>query len=305
MATVLEKYTTEEQCSLVRFLRAKGLNVKDIRKERCPVYGGTCLSRKAVHICAAGGRVDSSWQEDNDRQCSSCTRVFPWFTIQHKAWSFEVQANWQEGYCFIMTMPDSILTTRTWALVISICLGRQKTAMAKRLKRRCGSGWENSKKFLCCRFRGTGKAMGQAYQCWWRICREINVFYQVRISHVLRFISICDLFTNSSSYVFGFGVNLRRSGTLTFTKHVLFSVQTSFIVLFIDYRNISTAAKLITLYVSNCSLQAKNNFTYFVKYSQYRKAFKNVRILIRCIDVLYFIWSYNFFLPSAIFWDNG
>jgi hypothetical protein len=32
------------------------------------------------------------------------------------------------------------------------------------------------KRLLCCGFRRTGKAMGQVYQCWWRICREINVF---------------------------------------------------------------------------------------------------------------------------------
>jgi hypothetical protein len=32
------------------------------------------------------------------------------------------------------------------------------------------------KRLLCCGFRGTGKEMGQVYQCWWRICREINVF---------------------------------------------------------------------------------------------------------------------------------
>jgi hypothetical protein len=31
------------------------------------------------------------------------------------------------------------------------------------------------KKLLCCGFRRTSKAMGQAYQCWWRICRDINV----------------------------------------------------------------------------------------------------------------------------------
>jgi hypothetical protein len=31
------------------FLWAKGLNAKDIHKEMCPVYGGKCLSRKAVH----------------------------------------------------------------------------------------------------------------------------------------------------------------------------------------------------------------------------------------------------------------
>jgi hypothetical protein len=32
------------------------------------------------------------------------------------------------------------------------------------------------KRLLCCGFRRTGKAMGQACECWWRICREINVF---------------------------------------------------------------------------------------------------------------------------------
>jgi hypothetical protein len=41
------------------------------------------------------------------------------------------------------------------------------------------------KRLLCCWFRRTGKAMGQMYQCWWGICREINVSSQVRISHVL------------------------------------------------------------------------------------------------------------------------
>jgi hypothetical protein len=29
---------------------------------------------------------------------------------------------------------------------------------------------------LCCGFRRASKAMGQVYQCWWRICREIKVF---------------------------------------------------------------------------------------------------------------------------------
>jgi hypothetical protein len=39
------------------------------------------------------------------------------------------------------------------------------------------------------------------YHCWWRVCREINVFFQVRISHVLHFISPCDLLTDSHLYV--------------------------------------------------------------------------------------------------------
>jgi hypothetical protein len=34
---------TEEQCSVVRFLWAKGLNAKDIHEEMFPIYGGKCL----------------------------------------------------------------------------------------------------------------------------------------------------------------------------------------------------------------------------------------------------------------------
>jgi hypothetical protein len=43
-ATVLEKYTTEEQRSVVHFLLTKGLNVNDIHKEVFPVYSGKCFS---------------------------------------------------------------------------------------------------------------------------------------------------------------------------------------------------------------------------------------------------------------------
>jgi hypothetical protein len=58
---------------------------------------------------------------------------------------------------------------------------------------------QQSKRLLHCGFRRTGKAMGQVCQCWWRIFREINVFSPPS-SNVLRFISICDLFTDSPSY---------------------------------------------------------------------------------------------------------
>jgi hypothetical protein len=57
------------------------------------------------------------------------------------------------------------------------------------------------KRFLRCGFRRTAKAMEQFMnECWWRICREI-FFSQVRISYVLRFISVYDLFTDSPSYM--------------------------------------------------------------------------------------------------------
>jgi hypothetical protein len=38
-------YRRAELC----FLWAKGFNGKDIHKEMFPVYGGKCLSRKAIH----------------------------------------------------------------------------------------------------------------------------------------------------------------------------------------------------------------------------------------------------------------
>jgi hypothetical protein len=42
-------------------------------------------------------------------------------------------------------------------------------------KRRCGSGWDNSQKTSMMGIRRTGRKMGRMYQCWWRLCREINV----------------------------------------------------------------------------------------------------------------------------------
>jgi hypothetical protein len=47
-----------------------------------------------------------------------------------------------------------------------------KVSLMKSLKRRGGSGWESSQKNFC----AAGKAMGQVYQCWWTICRDISVF---------------------------------------------------------------------------------------------------------------------------------
>jgi hypothetical protein len=73
--------------------------------------------------------------------------------------------------------------------------------MTRRLKRSCGDGWDNIEETSKLRVSTRWTARGQVYQCWWRIRQEINVFlFQVRISHVLRFISICDLFTDSPSY---------------------------------------------------------------------------------------------------------
>jgi hypothetical protein len=62
MAPVLEECTTKEQRSVVRLLKAKRLNAKDIHKEIVYVYGGICLSRKAVH--SYGKKCFSDVEED-------------------------------------------------------------------------------------------------------------------------------------------------------------------------------------------------------------------------------------------------
>jgi hypothetical protein len=114
---VLEEYIIEEQLSVVRFLWAKGLNAKDIHKEIFAVYGGKCLSRKAVHDW-----VDKFYQ------------------------------------------------------------GLSKVANDDR------PGVEVAqttvKRLLCCGFRRAGKAMGQVYQCRYRICRDINVLVSSFENHM-------------------------------------------------------------------------------------------------------------------------
>jgi hypothetical protein len=55
------------------------------------------------------------------------------------------------------------------------------------------------KTLLCCGFRRTGKAMGQVPMLAEDMSRG-KCFFQVRISHVLRFIQIFDLFTDSPTY---------------------------------------------------------------------------------------------------------
>ena len=49
MAAHLSTCTKIEQRGVVRILRAKNMEAKDIHKEMLPMYGEHCLSRQAVH----------------------------------------------------------------------------------------------------------------------------------------------------------------------------------------------------------------------------------------------------------------
>jgi hypothetical protein len=73
---------------------------------------------------------------------------------------------------------------------------RRRRRRRLRLKQRCGSFYDKSQKTWV---STTGKAVGQIYQCWWRICPEINVFSRFEY-HVLHFKSVCNLFIESSLY---------------------------------------------------------------------------------------------------------
>jgi hypothetical protein len=49
MATVLEGILPKSSILFCIFYIEKGLHAKDIHKAMFPVYGGKCLSRKAIH----------------------------------------------------------------------------------------------------------------------------------------------------------------------------------------------------------------------------------------------------------------
>jgi hypothetical protein len=108
MATVLEEVLQKSSVLLcVSFLWAKGLSTKDIHKKKTfPVYGGKCLSRKAVHRwvekfsqgrskvaddARLGRPVETATEATGQRigdlilAVSRITIVLPWFSIEHNA----------------------------------------------------------------------------------------------------------------------------------------------------------------------------------------------------------------------------
>jgi hypothetical protein len=72
--------------------------------------------------------------------------------------------------------------------------------MTKRLKRRCGNGWDNGQKISVLRVSTHWQSDGTSVSMFVKDMSRNKCFSQVRISHVLLFRFICDLFTDSSSY---------------------------------------------------------------------------------------------------------
>jgi hypothetical protein len=63
----------------------------------------------------------------------------------------------------------------------------RRFADKEEVKTEVGKWLRQQSSLLCCGFRRTDKEMGQVYQCWWRICREITVFprFEYHISYRL------------------------------------------------------------------------------------------------------------------------
>jgi hypothetical protein len=74
MSTVLEDCTTENRRSFAHFLWAKGLHAKDIHEEMLSVYGGKCLSRKAVHNWVENFSQGRSKVAEDDSQAQTWLR---------------------------------------------------------------------------------------------------------------------------------------------------------------------------------------------------------------------------------------
>jgi hypothetical protein len=104
----------------VSFVWTKGLNGNNIHKVMFTIYGGKCLSRKAIHN---GVEIFSQGRSK--------------------------------------TTDDPQPVAEVAGTII--------------------------KRLLCFGFRHIGKAMGQVYQCWWRICRDIKCFYTLEY-HMFLFV---------------------------------------------------------------------------------------------------------------------
>jgi hypothetical protein len=72
------------------------------------------------------------------------------------------------------------------------------------------------KRLLCCELRRTGKVMGQVFQCFWRICREINVFPWFEYHMFYAFYQFVTYFSDSLLYVM---TEIRRILTKTRGNH--------------------------------------------------------------------------------------
>jgi hypothetical protein len=94
----------------------------------------------------------------------------------------QTEQPWREFKDYSGNFLNIRFTARTWPLVTSICFGPLKHHLGgkcfaddEEVETKVWKLLRQVKRLLCCGFRRTGNAMGQVYQCWWRICREINV----------------------------------------------------------------------------------------------------------------------------------
>jgi hypothetical protein len=72
-------------CCVKWFTTGSRNSLKDIWKLQMMPNHVALLRLWQKQLCS-GWKSWLSWQEDNDRQWGNCTRVLPWFSMQHNAW---------------------------------------------------------------------------------------------------------------------------------------------------------------------------------------------------------------------------
>jgi hypothetical protein len=142
------------------------------------VIGFLCISpgSSAVQLHnSLGSRRECACSEDG---FSSQNGVRAWgYTTEKKrsVLSFRLcKRTWCQGYAFVVYGGKCVLRKIFFTSGSRNCLKdvRKSQMMPDQVRK-----WLRTvKRLLCCGFLRAGKAMGQVYPCWWRICREINVF---------------------------------------------------------------------------------------------------------------------------------
>jgi hypothetical protein len=160
------------------------------------VIGFLCVSLGSRHACACSEAGFSSENGDRAwglyyRRAAFCCMIFLW-----AKW---LGAKDIHKEMFTVGSVCHVKLVHNWVKKFSE--GRSKVADDARPG--AESAETTIKILLCCGFRCTDKAMGQAYQWWWRICWEINVFYsfEYHMFYVWYSLFISDLFTDSPTYL--------------------------------------------------------------------------------------------------------
>jgi hypothetical protein len=114
---MLEEYTTEGQRPAVRFLWTNGLNIKCIKKEMFPIYGGKCLSRPFGPLKYHFGGKRFADDEEFETELRKCPR--------QQSQDFYAEDFFQRSnitfVAHLLTLPRVCIQLLEWEVCLSSC----------------------------------------------------------------------------------------------------------------------------------------------------------------------------------------